>query len=70
MAEVGAEIRRMREASLDRSAARALRDMAPSAISQIETGRRSPNARSLAEMAKALEWRFGTSSQSVTAAAS
>jgi transcriptional regulator with XRE-family HTH domain len=56
MAEVGAEIRRLREAKGWTGAQLAVyAGMAPSAVSQIETGRRNPNSGSLAKIAKALE---------------
>ena len=56
MREVGAEIRRLREGRGWTGAQLAVyAGMAPSAVSQIETGRRSPNTGSLAKIAKALE---------------
>jgi transcriptional regulator with XRE-family HTH domain len=56
MREVGAEIRRLREERGWTGAQLAVyAGMAPSAVSQIETGRRSPNTGSLAKIAKALE---------------
>jgi len=56
MTEVGAEIRRLRQAQGWTGAQLAVyAGMAPSAISQIETGRRSPNAGSLDKIAKALK---------------
>ena len=56
MREVGAEIRRLREARGWTGAQLAVyAGMAPSAVSQIETGKRSPNTGSLAKIAKALE---------------
>src|SRR5215203_295452 len=56
MAEVGAEIRRLREAKGWSGAQLAVyAGMAPSAVSQIETGKRNPNSGSLAKIAKALE---------------
>ncbi len=56
MREVGAEIRRLREGRGWTGAQLAVYSgMAPSAISQIETGRRSPNTSSLAKIARALE---------------
>lgn len=56
MTEVGAEIRRLRRARGWTGAQLAVyAGMAPSAISQIETGRRSPNAGSLEKIAKALK---------------
>jgi transcriptional regulator with XRE-family HTH domain len=56
MREVGAEIRRIREGRGWTGAQLAVyAGMAPSAVSQIETGRRSPNTGSLAKIAKALE---------------
>jgi transcriptional regulator with XRE-family HTH domain len=56
MREVGAEIRRLRQARGWTGAQLAVyAGMAPSAISQIETGRRSPNAGSLEKIATALE---------------
>ncbi len=55
MREVGAEIRRLRQERGWTGAQLAVyAGMAPSAISQIETGRRSPNAGSLEKIAKAL----------------
>jgi transcriptional regulator with XRE-family HTH domain len=55
MKEVGAEIRRLREERGWTGAQLAVyAGMAPSAVSQIETGRRSPNTGSLAKIAKAL----------------
>jgi transcriptional regulator with XRE-family HTH domain len=56
MTEVGAGIRRLRQAQGWTGAQLAVyAGMAPSAISQIETGRRSPNAGSLEKIAKALK---------------
>ncbi len=56
MREVGAEIRRLRQERGWTGAQLAVyADMAPSAISQIETGKRSPNAGSLGKIARALE---------------
>ena len=56
MREVGAEIRRLREGRGWTGAQLAVyAGMAPSAVSQIETGRRSPNTGSLTKIAKALE---------------
>jgi transcriptional regulator with XRE-family HTH domain len=56
MREVGAEIRRLREERGWTGAQLAVyAGMAPSAVSQIETGRRSPNTGSLSKIAKALE---------------
>jgi transcriptional regulator with XRE-family HTH domain len=55
MKEVGTEIRRLREERGWTGAQLAVyAGMAPSAVSQIETGRRSPNTGSLAKIAKAL----------------
>jgi transcriptional regulator with XRE-family HTH domain len=55
MREVGAEIRRLRQARGWTGAQLAVyAGMAPSAISQIETGRRSPNSGSLEKIAAAL----------------
>jgi len=60
MREVGAEIRRLREDRGWTGAQLAVyAGMAPSAVSQIETGRRSPNTGSLAKIAKALEVEVG-----------
>src|SRR5215210_6652598 len=56
MREVGAEIRRRRQERGWSGAQLAVyAGMAPSAISQIETGRRSPNAGSLEKIARALQ---------------
>jgi transcriptional regulator with XRE-family HTH domain len=56
MREVGAEIRRRRlERSWSGAQLAVYAGMAPSAISQIETGRRSPNAGSLEKIAMALQ---------------
>ena len=56
MRVVGAEIRRRRQERGWTGAQLAVyAGMAPSAISQIETGRRSPNTGSLEKIAKALE---------------
>lgn len=56
MREVGAEIRRLREQRGWTGAQLAVyAGMAPSAVSQIETGRRNPNTGSLAKIAKALD---------------
>lgn len=55
MAELGQEIRRRREEKGWSQAQLAVyAGMAPSAVSQIETGRRSPNTGSLAKIAEAL----------------
>jgi len=55
MKEVGTEIRRLREERGWTGAQLAVyAGMAPSAVSQIETGRRSPNTGSLAKIANAL----------------
>lgn len=60
MREVGAEIRRLREARGWTGAQLAVfAGMAPSAVSQIETGKRSPNTGSLAKIAQALEVEVG-----------
>jgi len=54
--EIGAQIRRLRKAKDWTVAQLAVyADMSPSAVSQIETGRRSPTAASMAKLAKALE---------------
>ena len=56
MREVGAKIRRLREGRGWTGAQLAVyAGMAPSAVSQIETGKRSPNTGSLAKIARALE---------------
>ncbi len=56
MKEVGAEIRRKRQGRGWTGAQLAVyAGMAPSAVSQIETGRRSPNYGSLTKIARALE---------------
>lgn len=60
MREVGAEIRRLREGQGWTGAQLAVyAGMAPSAVSQIETGKRSPNTGSLAKIARALEVEVG-----------
>jgi transcriptional regulator with XRE-family HTH domain len=56
MSEVGTQIRRLRKAKHWTVAQLAVyADMSPSAVSQIETGRRSPTAASMAKLAGALE---------------
>jgi transcriptional regulator with XRE-family HTH domain len=55
-AHIGAQIRRLRKAKDWTVAQLAVyADMSPSAVSQIETGRRSPTAASMAKLAGALE---------------
>ncbi len=54
--QVGAQIRRLRKAKGWTVAQLAVyADMSPSAVSQIETGRRSPTAASMSKLAEALE---------------
>jgi transcriptional regulator with XRE-family HTH domain len=54
--EIGAQIRHLRKAKDWTVAQLAVyADMSPSAVSQIETGRRSPTAASMAKLARALE---------------
>jgi transcriptional regulator with XRE-family HTH domain len=56
MSDVGSQIRRLRKAKHWTVAQLAVyADMSPSAVSQIETGRRSPTAASMAKLAGALE---------------
>jgi transcriptional regulator with XRE-family HTH domain len=56
LSEIGAQIRRLRKAKDWTVAQLAVyAGMSPSAVSQIETGRRSPTAASMAKLARALE---------------